>query len=100
MAILAMARPGLTAEARALCAPAIARAEREAGLPAGILQAIALAESGRWDKARGEGYAWPWTVTSGAAGRYYASKAEALAEVRRLRAAGRTNIDVGCMQVN
>jgi len=39
-------------------------------------------------------------VTSGSDTFYLRSKAEALAKVRELRAAGRTNIDVGCMQVN
>ena len=33
-------------------------------------------------------------------GRYFASKEEAIAHVERLKAEGRRNIDVGCMQIN
>ncbi|MBY0407291.1 MAG: hypothetical protein K2Q01_06325, partial [Rickettsiales bacterium] len=40
------------------------------------------------------------TVTSGGAGNYYPSKTEAIAAVKKLRASGVKNIDVGCMQVN
>ncbi|MCS6779769.1 MAG: hypothetical protein NZ555_08715, partial [Geminicoccaceae bacterium] len=83
-----------------LCHAAASRIEREEGLPKGILEAIALAESGRWDPARRAASAWPWTVNAGGEAAYLASRAEAVAHVERLRAAGRTNIDVGCLQIN
>ncbi len=83
-----------------LCAGPIDRFERSERIPRQLLAAVALAESGRWDKARGAIFAWPWTVTAGGKGRFFATKAEAIAEVRRLRAAGVRNIDVGCMQIN
>ncbi|MCX7630349.1 MAG: hypothetical protein N2038_08865 [Geminicoccaceae bacterium] len=86
--------------ARSLCAEAAARVEREEGLPPGILQAIALAESARWDGERGRWIAWPWTVNAGGEAAQFATREEAVAHVRELRARGRTNIDVGCMQVN
>ena len=83
-----------------ICAQATSRAERAEGVPSHLLRAISLAETGRWDDKRQAIFAWPWTVTSGGEGRYYASKAEAVAEVRKLSARGVRNIDVGCMQVN
>ena len=83
-----------------LCAQATSLAERAEGVPGHLLRAISLAETGRWDEKRRASFAWPWTVTSGGEGRYYASKAEAVAEVRKLSARGVRNIDVGCMQVN
>ena len=83
-----------------ICAKATSRAERAEGVPSHLLRAISLAETGRWDNKRQASFAWPWTVTSGGEGRYYASKAEAVAEVRKLSAQGVRNIDVGCMQVN
>jgi Transglycosylase SLT domain len=46
------------------------------------------------------GAPWPWTVNNAGDGRYFASKAEAIAHVERLRQAGERNIDVGCMQIN
>ncbi len=83
-----------------LCRDRIARIERAEGLPAGLLQAIALAESGRFDAERRLLLPWPWTVNAGGESAYLASKAEAIRHVERLRAQGRTNIDVGCLQIN
>lgn len=83
-----------------ICAQATAAQERAHGLPHRLLNAIALAESGRWDENRRASIAWPWTVTSGGDGRHFPTRQAALAEVRRLKAKGATNIDVGCMQIN
>ena len=63
-------------------------------------RAIEVVESGRWDDQKRASVAWPWTVSSGGDGKFFPTKAAAIAEVRRLKAAGITNIDVGCMQVN
>lgn len=82
------------------CAALIARAEHRYGIPRRILESISLAESGRYDKPSRALIAWPWTVNNGGRGKYYASKAQAVAAVRQLIAQGRRNIDVGCMQVN
>lgn len=83
-----------------LCEIAIQAAERARNLPLHLLQAIAYVESGRMSEAHGARVAWPWTVMAEGKGRYYDSKAEALAAVRALQARGVRNIDVGCMQVN
>jgi hypothetical protein len=83
-----------------ISARAAARQEAALGLPRHLLNAIGKAESGRWNEATRESFAWPWTVTAGGEGRHFDTKAEALAEVRRLQARKVTNIDVGCMQVN
>ncbi len=82
------------------CVREIARAERAQGLPRHLLVAVANVESGRWRADSGETIAWPWTVTAEGRGRFLPSKAAAIAVVRRLRARGLRNIDVGCMQVN
>ncbi len=83
-----------------LCRQAIAEAERAHRLPRQLLSALSIVESGRWSKARKEIIAWPWTIYAEGRGRYLKSKAAAIAEVRRLKARGVRNIDVGCMQVN
>ena len=83
-----------------LCARAIAGSEVAGSLPTGLLTAIAAAESGRYDRDRRAVAPWPWTVNNAGDGRYFATKAEAIAHVERLRAAGERNIDVGCMQIN
>jgi hypothetical protein len=83
------------------CENLIARAEHQLHVPAGLLQAVALTESGRLDPETGKLGAWPWTIASGTNFSYYApDKPTAIATVERLLAAGRRNIDVGCMQVN
>lgn len=83
-----------------LCARAIERAEADAALPPGLLAAVAVSESGKYDRAQRGAAPWPWTVNNAGDGRYFASKAEAMAHVDRLRASGQRNIDVGCMQIN
>ncbi|MBP0492360.1 lytic transglycosylase domain-containing protein [Roseomonas indoligenes] len=93
---LALAQPSSTL----LCRAAIASAEREYGLPAGLLAAIGRVESGRRDPITGENGPWPWTMNAEGTGKFFSSKAEAVAEVRQLRAGGMRLIDIGCMQIN
>jgi hypothetical protein len=83
-----------------LCNQAAKKAETEAKIPRNLLTAISLAESGRWDERLKASFAWPWTVTNGASATYYPTKEEAIEGVKALRKAGKTNIDVGCMQIN
>ena len=83
-----------------LCASLILRTEGQRGIPARLLGAISLAESGRFDPGSQATIAWPWTVNASGDSRYYATKSQAIAGVRRLKARGVRNIDVGCMQVN
>ena len=88
------------ASVRAICGAETTAHEKANRLPPGLAYAVALAESGRWlaeDKATKP---WPWTVTSGKDSFYLPTKDAAIAKVRELKAAGRTNIDVGCMQIN
>ena len=82
------------------CKKATEATEREHRLPKRLLNAISLAETGRWHKPSREIIAWPWTVYSEGRGRYLPNKEAAIAEVKMLKAKGVKNIDVGCMQVN
>ncbi|CAA7611328.1 transglycosylase SLT domain-containing protein [Magnetospirillum sp. UT-4] len=102
-AALAAWRPAAAAPAvppDSLCAAQTAENERNYGIPARLLDSISVVESGRYDRQRKETLAWPWTVTAQGEGKYFPSKHEAIAEVKRLRTKGVKNIDVGCMQVN
>jgi hypothetical protein len=83
-----------------VCGDAVGDAERRYGVPSGLLQAIALSESGLWDKQSKSTVAWPWAVTSGPDSFFAPDKRAAIETVERLRREGRRNIDVGCMQVN
>ncbi len=95
---------GSTAAAAAasadLCLDAIADAERRDGaLPEGLMQSIALIESGHRPSG-GRWVPWPWTINSPAGSFYLGSRREAVAKVEALQRQGITNIDVGCMQIN
>ena len=98
MALAAAPRPGASSPA-AQCRAAIGSAERAAGIPERLMQAIGVIESGRRDE-NGILTAYPWTINAEGAGSYYATKAEAITAVNALRARGVRSIDVGCMQVN
>jgi len=93
-------RPANAMETHNICASAIGHTERDHKIPNDLLTAIAQTESGRWDGDREAVFAWPWTVTNGPDGRFFPTKAEAIAHVRALQARGIRNIDVGCMQIN
>jgi len=97
----AAARPAPPAlpEPWGLCGAAIAAAERGAGMPAGLLGAVAKVETGR-RAPDGSVQPWPWSYNAAGDGRYAASNAEALEEVRAIQARGVRSIDIGCMQVN
>ena len=83
-----------------VCGAIAEETERAEGIPPGLVRAVALVESGRWLAEDRRTQAWPWTVTAGPETYYLASKHEALRKVKELRSRGRSNIDVGCMQVN
>ena len=99
LAVLAMLA-AFTGRAGAMsCTEAAAAAEAGAGIPAGLLLAIGLVESGRTDAA-GVRAPWPFAIQSGGAGRFLASAEEAVAAVQALQAGGVQSVDVGCFQIN
>lgn len=100
LGLLLPLKAGAGADPYAVCALNVAKAEKAEGIPQGLLTAISAVESGRWDKESRATLAWPWTVTSGPNGQFFASAGEAIAEVKRMKAQGVRNIDAGCMQIN
>ena len=90
----------LTGRAGAMsCAEAAAVAEAGAGIPAGLLLAIGLVESGR-TIAPGVRAPWPFAIQSGGVGRFLSSAEEAVTAVQALQAGGVQSVDVGCFQIN
>ncbi len=83
-----------------VCGALADQTERTEGIPPGLVRAVALVELGRWLPEDRRTQAWPWTVTAGPDTFYLRTKHDALRKVKELRARGRSNIDVGCMQVN
>lgn len=83
-----------------ICRKAVREVERGSPIPRHLLAAIARVESGRRNPENGNVAPWPWTINAEGQGRYFPSKAEAIAEIRKLQARGVRSIDVGCMQIN
>jgi hypothetical protein len=83
-----------------LCEAAIVTAEYVARLPNRMLGAIAEQESGRFDAATRSTRPWPWSINAEGAGRFFATRDQAIAAARTLQAQGVRSIDVGCMQIN
>ena len=76
------------------CEAEILRAAERHGVPAGILYAVGLAETGR------KGSLHPYALNIGGRAVFAASATEAEAEFRKARSGGATLIDLGCMQIN
>lgn len=84
----------------AICRPALIAAETRHGIPAGLLQAIGIVESGRRDPLTGKTEPWPWTINADGEPHVFDSKQQAVAWVRQAQGRGVQSIDVGCAQVN
>jgi len=89
-------------EARAspasLCEAAAQRAAAESGVPYDILAAVSLTETGR--RQGGAVRPWAWSVNAEGAGTWFDDRASALALAEDRIRAGRTNVDIGCFQLN
>ncbi|WP_162915198.1 transglycosylase SLT domain-containing protein [Desertibaculum subflavum] len=79
------------------CGAAIERAARLTGVPVSLLRAIGEVESGVQLGERR--VAWPWAVNDGRS-LFFRNRAAAAAHVDALVAAGKSNVDIGCLQVN
>ncbi|WP_022726666.1 hypothetical protein [Fodinicurvata sediminis] len=77
---------------------ALRQAEADHALPDGLLQALALVESGT--NVAGERHPWPWSLNSNGHGWRFASRTEALEGLERLLLAGYASVDLGALQVN
>lgn len=87
-------------EGAKLCTRHFPRYEREYAVPAQLLSAISITETGRYHDGLKIKVPWPWTINADGKGYVYDSKAAAVAAARRFQAHGIKSIDVGCMQVN
>ncbi len=83
-----------------ICEREAIRRELADGLPRAIVAAVAMAESGRYNRAAHTRRAWPWTINAQGRPYYFDTKAEAVRFTRNLLKNGIRSIDVGCMQVN
>jgi hypothetical protein len=82
------------------CDRAAARAEREFNLPAGLLAAVGVVESGRLSGGATMRRAWPWSINAEGWSTFAPSRSDAIKLVRAFQARGARYIDVGCFQVD
>lgn len=82
------------AAAEVACEPAILEAADRYDIPAGILYAVGLTETGHKDSLQ------PNALNIEGKPLFAASKDKALAAFRKARADGASLIDIGCMQIN
>lgn len=80
------------------CDSAAHTASAQSGVPVEILMAISRVETGR--SMGGALEPWPWAVNEAGAGSYFDSVHAAMQHVRSAMAAGKSNIDIGCFQIN
>ncbi len=83
-----------------VCTVAAQQFEEKYQIKKHLLSTITNVESGRWNQNRQKNMAWPWTINALGKGRFFETKQQAIAEVKRLQANGVKSIDVGCMQIN
>lgn len=93
-ASISSALAGGAALASDACEAEILRAADRYGVPAGILYAVGLTETGR------KGSLQPYALNIEGRAVYARSAEEAVAEFREARADGAELIDLGCMQIN
>ena len=92
--------PSVDVDPASACDRAIQQAEARYQLPAGMLHAIGLVESGRTDARTGLTRPWPWAVQADGQNQFFNTRAEAVAWVRDAQSRGVSMIDVGCLQID
>ena len=96
--LAALPQPG-TAGPADLCLAAARDAAEATGVPLRLLIALSLTETGRKGAAGGL-EPWPWALNRGGESLWFATRDEALATLEEILAAGTTNVDLGCFQLN
>jgi hypothetical protein len=82
------------------CHAAAQIAEREAGLPPGLLLAIGQVETGRTDPATGRIEPWSWSTNMAGVSHYFSTETEAVEWTAAQIGTAPRSIDVGCFQIN
>ena len=85
-------------QGRNLCDAASVQAAERHDVPLDVLMAISRVETGR--SVDGIFAPWPWAVNTTGRGDWLADQRRAIAVVREGLASGKTNIDIGCFQLN
>ena len=82
------------------CSRYFSQIEQQYNIPANLLKAVSVTESGVYHKESERLVPWPWTVNSQGRSYYFKNKQAAITAVRKMMRRGISSIDVGCMQIN
>jgi hypothetical protein len=80
--------------------PAYRHIAAEYRVPAEVLYAVALTESGQSALSGGHWRPWPWTLNVNGRGQYFASRYLAWQTLQHSLRQGTTSVDIGLMQVS
>ena len=81
-----------------ICDIAAQKAARAFGVPVNYLSAITRVETGRL--VNGKFDPWPWAVNANGQGIWFSNRLTALEFIDNYLKSGRSNIDIGCFQIN
>ena len=84
---------------RTICEDLADKYSKKYNIPDGLVASISRVESGRVDETGGK-KAWPWTLNLAGDSKFFDTKAQTLEFLRKALNKGKTNIDIGCMQIN
>ncbi len=80
--------------------PAYRMIALEKGLPASLLYAVALTESGQSRLSEDQLRPWPWTLNVNGKGQYFPSRKAAWRALQQALDSDQHSVDIGLMQVN
>lgn len=98
LALVLCAARGNALPAAEVCEWAAQQAAQEAGVPAEIMGALTLTETGR--RLDGVVRPWAWSANAEGEGTWFNDAQTAVAFARDRLEQGRTNLDIGCFQLN
>ncbi len=98
LSLLAGLRPAVALPSADVCEWAAQQAAQESGVPVDILGALTLTETGR--RLDGLVRPWAWSANAEGEGTWFDDPASAITFAEDRVAQGRTNLDIGCFQLN
>lgn len=98
LAVFSLAGNPANARMGNICDHAAGLAAQQTNVPLSILKAVTRTETGRNQNGKLE--PWPWAINAEGKGSWFDTRAAALNHAQSRISGGRTNIDIGCFQLN
>lgn len=98
--VFTISEPGFAAPTGDVVPPAYRVVANQTGVPAELLYAVALTESGRYAGEGAMRRPWPWALNIAGQGKFFATRTEAWRALDEALGNGEDRIDVGVMQIH